>query len=167
MPTYEQAPGQRNLVFIHPKDGKFHVKSENKEYSTIEGTLEMIKVEADAGNPQKKILPYEALIIHIGDNDNLYRIKIDVTRWFSLSLAPVLNGLKKGDMVRLTVREGSKDSKVTFCNAAVQAADGSWIRPENDPNVPDSKEDKVEYIKKVLANHSARSTKVDVEDLDD
>jgi hypothetical protein len=157
MPVYETTPGQKSLVFVHPKNGKFSFdKSEDgqvREVAAIEGTLELVKIEDDPGNKQYKISPYEAFIMHVSDDEATYRIKINLDRNFAFSVGAVLADLQKGDRVMLKARAGD-DPTVTFCNILKDVA-GSWVRPERE-DLPKEKPEKLARIKAIVEAHSAK-----------
>jgi hypothetical protein len=156
MPLYTQAPGSTNLVFVHPKNGKFVIEAETGpvEYEMIEGTLDMVKIEHDEGNVQHKIQPYDAFIMHIRDEDTVYRIKINAERNFAFSVASVLSDLGKGDTIRAKTRQGD-DPTVTFCNILKKDENGTWVRPVLS-EMPKDKAKKIEFLKDVVEKHPAK-----------
>lgn len=133
------------------------VDGTEQEYQAIEGTLDLVRVEFDPGNPDSKIQPYDAFIMHIADADNTYRIKMNVERNFTYSVARVLNDLSKGDKIIAKAKPGD-DPTVTFCNILKMDAEGNWIRPVSQ-DLPKDKAQKVEFVKTTVEKHSAFSPK--------
>jgi hypothetical protein len=158
MPLHTNAPGQTDLVFVHPKEGKFVIETTEgtEKYSAIEGTLELVRVEFDPGNPAKKVNPYDAFIMHIKDETKLYRIKMAVDRNFTYSVARVLSDLNKGDHILAKVKSGD-DKSITFCNI-LKSVNGEWVRPDQ-IDLPKDKTEKVAFVKKLIQGHSAYSPK--------
>lgn len=152
MPLHTTAPGQKTLVFVHPKDGKF--VTEEGEFAAIEGKLDLVKIEHDAGNG-KKVLPYDAFIMHISDDTTVYRIKINIERNFAFSVAAVLGDLEKGDEVLAKTKAGT-DPTVTFCNFLKKDSTGNWVRPER-VEMPADKNEKVAFLRKIVDTHSAKA----------
>lgn len=155
MPLHEKTPGSKDLVFVHPKNGKFVVDldGEEKEFSAIEGTLERVSIEFDEGSAKNKIQPYDAFIMHISDEENTYRIKINSERNFAISVGRVLGDLQKGDKIIAKTKQGD-DPTVTFCNILKQDDEGKWVRPAQ-AELPADRSAKVEFLKKVVASHPA------------
>lgn len=159
MPMHETVPGTRTLVYIHPKQGKFEatVDGQTKELGAIEGKLDLVRLEFDPGNPANKIQPYDAFIMHISDEEYLFRIKMNVERQFVYSVMKVLNDLKKGDHLLLKASPGN-DPMVTFCNIEKIDEAGNKSYPVQEQLPTDLKE-KLEFIKKTIEAHSAYSPK--------
>lgn len=162
MPLHTNRPGSKNLVFVHPKNGKFEidVNDEKQEYQSIEGSLELVRIEFDPGSPTNKIQPYDAFVMHIADAENTYRIKMNVERNFSFSVARVLGDIQKGDTIVATAKAGD-DPTVTFCNIVKKDATGAWIRPVQ-KDLPADKAQRVDFLKKEVESHSAFSPKKEV-----
>ncbi len=154
MPLHTNTPGQSTMVFVHPKEGKFVIDSTNEQYEAIEGTLDRVAIEQDPGNPKYKIQPYEAFIMHIRDEDSIYRIKINAERNFAFSVAKVLADLQKGDKIIAKVKAGD-DPTVTFCNI-LKNVDGNWVRPVAE-ELPADKAKKVARLKEIVESHSAKA----------
>ena len=155
MPLHTNTPGQKDLVFVNPKAGKFFIEKDGKteEYQAIEGVLDLVRIEFDPGNPTHKIQPYDAFIMHISDDETIYRIKMNVDRNFTFSIAKVLNDLKKGDKIIAKTAIGT-DPTVTFCNILKLDENGQWVRPTL-VELPSDKAKKVEFVKTLVENHSA------------
>lgn len=155
MPLHTNTPGQKNLVFVHPKNGKFMVETDNgpEEYQAIEGTLDLVRIEFDPGNASNKIQPYDAFVMHITDEDKIYRIKMNVDRNFSFSVARVLGDLNKGDEIIAKTKAGD-DPTVTFCNILKKDSEGKWVRPEQ-TDLPTDKAEKIKFLKNLVETHSA------------
>jgi hypothetical protein len=156
---HETHPGSKKLVYVHPKNGKFNVDTESgvKEYESLEGTLDLVRIEYDEGNPKNKILPYDALIMHISDDEFLYRIKINIDRNFSFSVGKVLEDLQKGDRIIARTKAGT-DPTVTFCNILKRDESGQWVRPKA-VELPAEKPEKIAYLRRAVESHSAYTPK--------
>lgn len=154
MPTYETEPGQKTMVFVHPKNGEFELSSSEKPVKAIEGTLDLVRIEQDPGNTKHKIAPYDAFVMQVSDDESIYRIKINAERNFSTSVGKVLADLQKGDRVMLKAKPGD-DPTVTFCNI-LKNVDGTWVRPEME-TFPADKAAKVARLKEIVESHSAYS----------
>jgi hypothetical protein len=152
MPVYENTPGQKTMRFVHPKNGKFSLDNDGTEVVAIEGTLERVSLESDPGNKQYKILPYTAFIMHIADEETVYRIKINLDRNFAFSVAAVLADLNKGDTLMLKAAAGN-DPTVTFCN--ILRKDGeTWTRPVRE-DLPQDKPAKLARVREIIEASSA------------
>lgn len=160
MPLHTQVPGQKVLAYVQPKDGKFMITSDGdtKEYAAIEGNLDMVRIEFDPGNPANKIQPYDAFIMHISDDETVYRIKMNVARNFTYSVARALGDIEKGQRIIAKAVVGN-DPTITFCNILKQKEDGSWVRPEI-ADLPSAPEEKVAFVKTIVESHAAFSPKV-------
>ena len=160
MPLHTSMPGSKILAFVQPKDGKFYITAngDTKEYQAIKGNLEMVRIEFDPGNPANKIQAYDAFIMHISDEETVYRIKMNVARNFTYSVARALGDIEKGQKIIAKAVIGS-DPTITFCNMLKQQEDGSWVRPEI-AELSGSTEDKVAFVKNVVESHPAYSVKV-------
>ena len=163
MPLHTNTPGERTLVFIQPKNGKFlaQIDGQPQEFEAIEGTLDLVRLEFDPGNPTYKIQPYDAFIMHIADEDMIYRIKMPVNRNFTFSVAKVLEDIQKGDRIIAKAKAGS-DPTVTFCNMLKLGEDGNWVRPVS-REMPDDKDKKIALIRTIVESHSAYSEKKEKE----
>jgi len=161
MPLHTNAPGSKNMVFVHPKEGKFSVNNDGEisEYQAIEGTLDLVRIEFDPGNPAYKIQPYDAFIMHISDDENIYRIKMNVDRNFTFSIARVLGDLEKGTEIIAKTKAGN-DNMVIFCNILKKDEDGSWVRPAS-VDLPKDKAERIEFVKELVESHSAYTPKPD------
>lgn len=155
MPLHTKEPGQKTMVFVHPKNGKFVITTEagEQEYTAIEGTLDLVRIQFDEGNAKNKIQPYDAFIMHISDEETVYRIKINAERNFSLSVAKVLGDLQKGDKIIAKTKQGT-DPTVTFCNILKMDEEGKWVRPA-EAEMPADRNDKVKFLKNIVEKHSA------------
>lgn len=162
MPLHTNSPGSQEMIFVHPKNGKFIVTNNgaDEEYQAIEGSLDLVRMEFDPGNPEYKIQPYDAFIMHIRDSEDsskVYRIKMNVERNFVFSVARVLNDLSKDDKIIAKAKAGD-DPTVTFCNILKMDSTGSWVRPASE-ELPADKSKRVEFVKTTVENHSAYSPK--------
>ncbi len=160
MPLHETAPGSKQMVFVNPKDGKFviDIAGEEKRFEALEGTLDLIRTEFDPGNPQYKIQPYDAFIIHLSDEEKVYRIKMNLDRNFVFSIARALNDLNKGDKIMAKAVVGD-DPTVTFCNLLKKSENGDWSRVTLE-ELPKDKPAKLARVKEIVENHPAFSPKV-------
>lgn len=142
------------MIFIHPKDGKFTVDGDTSSgYKSITGTLSSIKLEQDPGNGGK-ISPYEALIVMLTDDENMYRIKCNVDRNWSFSLAAQLPNVNKGDAIKMSA-VGGDDPTVTFCNIQRQDESGEW-KPVGKVEMPADRVAKITKIREIVNVHPAK-----------
>ena len=159
MPLHTNTPGSKSLVFLKPINGKFiaEIDGKEEEFQAVEGNLDMVKIEFDPGNPSAKIQPYDAFIMHISDEDRVYRIKMNVERNFTFSVAKVLGDLEKGDRIIAKTKVGN-DPTVTFCNILKLGENGDWVKPGL-TEFPQDKSEKIALVKKIVESHSAYSEK--------
>lgn len=169
MPMYETPPGQLNIRYIKADNGMLVVtdpkeedpKEKEKRYASISGNLDLLRIEYDPGSPMHSIEPYEALVIHLTDEEILYRIKMNLDRNFSFSFAQYLNEIKKGDEIMLTTTSGDKP-KITFCNVKKKVDDNFIFLQKTD--LPKDRKEKLAVVKDIITNHSAYSEKVQPEE---
>ena len=160
MPTHETVPGQKRMVFVKPDEGKFTLKDgENvTTVSAIEGNLDMFRIEFDSGNAAKRIEPYNAFIMHISDDDCVYRIKMNLDRNFVFSVARAAGDLQKGEYVLVEASLGD-DPNITWCNFKKRNEDGTLnVRP-NLATFSKDRAVKLKEVEKVIRNHPAYSEK--------
>lgn len=162
MPLYTNNPGSSELIFVQPKGGKFlaTIDSVQEEFQAIEGTLDMVRVEFDEGNPSARIQPYDAFIMHIRDNvdtNKVYRIKMNIDRNFTFSVAKVLGDIPKGTSIIAKAKAGD-DPAVTFCNILKKNEEGEWVRPTQ-VEMPTDKSKRPAFVKSIVEAHSAYSPK--------
>jgi len=158
MPTYTNDPTKKTLWYAQPKEGNFHlVKSDNKDEqvtcNVIEGTLSLVRTEFDPGNPKNKIQPYDAFIMHLEDDENIYRVKMPIERNFTYSVARVLGDIDKDQLVRAKAVPGD-DTTITFCNITKQMEDDSWVRPAS-VELPKDTTQRVVMVKDIISSHPA------------
>lgn len=164
MPMYTNDPTKKSLWFAQPKEGNFHlVNSDNRDEqvtaNVIEGTLNLVRIEFDPGNPKNKIQPYDAFIMHIEDDENVYRIKMPIERNFTYSVARVLGDIDKDQLVRAKAVAGD-EATITFCNITKQMEDGSWVRPTS-VELPKETVQRVTMVKDIITSHPAYREKAD------
>jgi hypothetical protein len=146
MPLHTNNPGSKNLVFVQPKNGKFMVSDGgvDTEYQAIEGSLDLVRIEFDPGNPSHKIMPYDAFIMHIERN-------------FTYSVARVLGDLDKGEQIIAKAQMGN-DPMITFCNILKKDATGNMVKP-NIVDLPEGATERVNFVKRVVESHPAYAPK--------
>jgi hypothetical protein len=160
MAIYENSPSETNntkpLFYVKPIDGKLNIRDSKthaeQTAATIDGTLRMVRLEDDAGNPSKGIKPYEAFIMHIEDETSVYRIKCRSDINFTTSLVRGLHNFEVGDEIQLTAVEGNT-AKITFANLK-KKVDGEWVRVELVPS-PATPKEKEELVRHVVGVSSA------------
>lgn len=161
MATYTEKTDtfSKPMLYLKPKEGYFHtmLNDQPEKWAMIEGTLDLVRIQFDAGNPKSKIEPHDAFVMHVSDDEYVYRIKMPLNRNFVFSIAKVLDQIEKGDTIRLSTKCGD-DKTVTFCNIVKQSPEGNWERLTQ---IEMPKDDRVEMTKQIIENHSAYSPKLE------
>jgi hypothetical protein len=116
---------QKVKYYVKPIEGVFSLYTKDLETyqttaSSIAGVFESVSIVHDEGTPAVKgksfaVTPYDALVVFMYDpeTNESYSLKANLDRTFTRTLAAQLQGIEKGDRVKLVVKPGD-NAKVTL-----------------------------------------------------
>jgi len=149
-----------NTVYAQVSCGKFIVKSggSQKEYNSIDGTLESISCYWDKGSAEHHVSPHDAVQIVLLDGDQRFVAKATLgnngeATTFGWMVASYIGAVAKGERIRIDVWPGTDNNKVSCCK--VYAWDGGQYRPVERREFPTDRAERLIEAKAVIKDHDA------------
>lgn len=96
----------------------------------IEGDLDRVQFFEDEGNEANNIEPYKGLKLSLRDGNVVEVLKVKLFSQAGLSIAKRLHHVKKGDLVRVTITNGTKNKKASFISLRCTDENGELVLPE-------------------------------------